>query len=277
MRKLLLLLPPVEVKDEGRLSLLSRRRAAPVVALRPGLEIGILLDVGVEMLRLCLRLRAFVTLQGILLVALAHAQIVFTSHPIVTLKNPKAAICFRPQQQQQQQQSNQDAPAPRLCYCDQPIDPDCVECAANRFCMQHPGFYCTGPCGRWIHPKCAGYEFHAGPDGGEEGAFLRSTFYYPNNMIIPISSASQGEQHPLYCIKCWEHQKRVQAEDHRLGSKTTLSFVTTASRLKFVPNASSASLAAWARKWMHRSLVAGELKSHEEEPITEVLEVVASP
>jgi hypothetical protein len=29
---------------------------------------------------------------------------------------------------------------------------------------------------------------------------LRSTFYYPNNMIIPISSASQGEQHPLYCI-----------------------------------------------------------------------------
>jgi hypothetical protein len=32
-------------------------------------------------------------------------------------------------------------------------------------------------------------------------------------MIIPISSASQGEQHPLYCIKCWEHQKRVQAED----------------------------------------------------------------
>jgi hypothetical protein len=24
---------------------------------------------------------------------------------------------------------------------------------------------------------------------------LRSTFYYPNNMIIPISSASQGEQH----------------------------------------------------------------------------------
>jgi hypothetical protein len=36
-----------------------------------------------------------VTLQGILLVALAHAQIVFTSHPIVTLKNPKAAICFR--------------------------------------------------------------------------------------------------------------------------------------------------------------------------------------
>jgi hypothetical protein len=49
--------------------------------------------------------------------------------------------------------------------------------------------------------------------------------------------------------------------------------------LKFVPNASSTSLAAWARKWMHRSLVAGELKSHEEEPIMEVLEaqVVANP
>jgi hypothetical protein len=48
-------------------------------------------------------------------------------------------------------------------------------------------------------------------------------------------------------------------------------------KLKFVPNASSPSLAAWARKWMHRSLVAGELKSHEEEPIMEVLEVVANP
>ena len=130
---------------------------------------------------------------------------------------------FSPQQQQQQQQSNQDAPAPRLCYCDQPIDPDCVECAANRFCMQHPGFYCTGPCGWWIHPKCAGYEFHAGPDGGEEGAFLRSTFYYPNNMIIPISSASQGEQHPLYCIKCWEHQKQVQAKDTVLPAFGSLS------------------------------------------------------
>jgi hypothetical protein len=47
--------------------------------------------------------------------------------------------------------------------------------------------------------------------------------------------------------------------------------------LKFVPNASSTSLAAWARKWMHGSLVAGELKSHEEEPIMEVLEVVANP
>ena len=47
--------------------------------------------------------------------------------------------------------------------------------------------------------------------------------------------------------------------------------------LKFVPNASSTSLAAWARKWMHRSLVAGELKSHKEEPIMEVLEVIANP
>jgi hypothetical protein len=93
--KLLLLLPPVEVKDEGRLSLLRRRRAAPVVALRPGLEIGILLDVGVEMLDLCLRLRAFVIVLVSLLVALAPDRIVFTSHPIVTLKNPKADTCFR--------------------------------------------------------------------------------------------------------------------------------------------------------------------------------------
>ena len=93
--KLLLLLPPVEVKDEGRLSLLSRRRAAPVVALRPGLEIGILLDVGVEMLRLCLRLRAFVTLQRYLLLALVPDRIVHFNHHIVSLKTPKARICFR--------------------------------------------------------------------------------------------------------------------------------------------------------------------------------------
>ena len=43
-----------------------------------------------------------------------------------------------------------------------------------------------------------------------------------------------------------------------------------------VLNASSTSLAAWARKWMHRSLVAEELKSDEEEPIMEVFEVVST-
>jgi hypothetical protein len=218
VRKLLLLLPPVEVKYEGRLSLLSRRRAAPVVALRPGLEIGILLDVGVEMLRLRLRLRAFVTLQGILLVALAHAQIVFTSHPIVTLKNPKAAICFRHNNNNNNNNNNNSSLIKMLLlHVSATVTNRLIPTVLNvlptiSVAMQHPGFYCTGPCGRWIHPKCAGYEFHAGPDGGEEGAFLLSTFYYPNNMIIPLS-ASQGEQHPLYCIKCWEHQKRVQAED----------------------------------------------------------------
>jgi hypothetical protein len=44
---------------------------------------------------LCLRLRVFVTLQGILLVALAHAQIMHFNHHIVSLKTPKARICFR--------------------------------------------------------------------------------------------------------------------------------------------------------------------------------------
>jgi hypothetical protein len=102
VRKLLLLLPPVEGKDEGRLSLLSRRRAAPVVALRPGLLLlvhrldnEIEIPLGAKMFRLCLRLQAFVIVLVSLLVALAPDRIVFTSHPIVTLKNPKAAICFR--------------------------------------------------------------------------------------------------------------------------------------------------------------------------------------
>jgi hypothetical protein len=48
------------------------------------------------------------------------------------------------QQQQQQQQSYQDAPAPRLCYCDQPSDPDCVECAANRRqCLKNQSVTCS--------------------------------------------------------------------------------------------------------------------------------------
>jgi hypothetical protein len=76
-----------------------RRRAAPVVAPHPGLLLlpdnEIEIPLGAKMFRLCLRLRAFVTLQGILLVTLAHAQIVHFNHHIVSLKTPKARICFR--------------------------------------------------------------------------------------------------------------------------------------------------------------------------------------
>jgi hypothetical protein len=65
----------------------------PGLLLLPDNEIEI--PLGAKMFRLCLRLRAFVTLQGILLVTLAHAQIVHFNHHIVSLKTPKARICFR--------------------------------------------------------------------------------------------------------------------------------------------------------------------------------------
>jgi hypothetical protein len=39
----------------------------------------------------------------------------------------------------------------RFCYCDQPIDANCDDCASDCFCMNHPRFYCSGSCGRWIH------------------------------------------------------------------------------------------------------------------------------
>ncbi len=90
------------------------------------------------------------------------------------------------------------APAEWFCYCDKPADSTCDQCSGHRFCVNHPGFYCSGPCGQWIHAKCAGYDFHLGPDGGEEGAFLRARFGYPNPMVVPISDSSQGN-YPLYC------------------------------------------------------------------------------
>jgi hypothetical protein len=72
----------------------SWRRFAPHprLLLLPDNEIEI--PLGAKMFRLCLRLRSFVTLQGILLVALAHTQIVHFNHHIISLKTPKACICF---------------------------------------------------------------------------------------------------------------------------------------------------------------------------------------
>ncbi len=95
---------------------------------------------------------------------------------------------FQPQAPQQQGETT-------------PIDSNCASCGvANRFCMDHPGFYCSGPCGRWIHAKCAKYDCRCpGPDGGEEGGILRARFGYPSPLVVPISDISKGEN-PLYCI-----------------------------------------------------------------------------
>jgi hypothetical protein len=184
----------------------ARRSSRPVVAPHPGLLLlpdnEIEIPLGAKMFRLCLRLRAFVTLQGILLLALAHAQIVHFNHHIVSLKTPKARICFH-----LHNNNNNNSSLIKILLLHVSVTvtnqviPTVLNVPPTISACSTPDYIVPALVDDGFHPKCAGYKFNAGPDGGEEGAFLRSTFYYPNNMIIPISSASQGEQHPLYCIK----------------------------------------------------------------------------
>jgi hypothetical protein len=117
------------------------------------------------------------------------------------------------------------APVDRVCYCDQPINVNCDDCALDRFCMNHPGFYCSGTCGQWIHCHCAGYVFHPGPDGSENGAYLSAPLGYGDPFIVPLSPTSQGQHHPLLCIKCWEKHKqdKYQQQDHAPLSPSTFS------------------------------------------------------
>lgn len=91
--------------------------------------------------------------------------------------------------------------------------------------MNHPGFYCSGTCGRWIHCHCAGYVFHPGPDGSENGAYLSAPLGKGEPFIVPLSPTSQGRHHPLLCIKCWEKNKqdKYQQQDHAPLSPSTFS------------------------------------------------------
>jgi hypothetical protein len=148
------------------------------------------------------------------------------------------------EQQQQEQQEEQQAPVERLCYCDQPVDRDCQDCAANRFCTRHPGFYCSGPCGRWIHATCAGYEFNPGPNGALEGGFLQSTFLSkgdePGPLCVPVTDSSQGTQNPLFCIKCWESRKRELADSAMDEDFDSLSRQDRMLRLGVIPSGTTA-------------------------------------
>lgn len=98
-----------------------------------------------------------------------------------------------------------EAAPQRHCYCDTPVPVDCAACVADQFCMSHPFLQCSGDCGRWIHARCAGWIFVSGPGGGEDGAYVVSS--WDPDLCIPLSDVSQGE-HPWYCIKCWEARKR---------------------------------------------------------------------
>jgi hypothetical protein len=56
-----------------------------------------------------------------------------------------------PQTSQQQGETNKSLV--HLCYCDQPVDPDYAQCCvANHFCVDHPGFYCSGSCCLMLDP-----------------------------------------------------------------------------------------------------------------------------
>jgi hypothetical protein len=48
---------------------------------------------------------------------------------------------FSPQALQQPGETNESLV--RLCYCDQPVNPDSAQCVANHFCVDRPGFYCS--------------------------------------------------------------------------------------------------------------------------------------
>jgi hypothetical protein len=162
-------------------------------------------------------------------------------------RDEQGRILFPPGQserEQQQQQEEQQAPVERLCYCDQHVDRDCQDCAAKRFCTRHPGFYCSGPCGCWIHATCAGYEFNPGPNGALEGGFLQSTFLSkgdePEPLCVPVTDSSQGTQNPLFCIKCWESRKRELADSAMDEDFDSLSRQERMLRLGVIPSGTTA-------------------------------------
>jgi hypothetical protein len=67
--------------------------------------------------------------------------------------------------------------------------------------------------------------FHPGPDGGENGAYLSAPLGYGDPFIVPLSPTSQGQHHPLLCIKCWKKHKqdKYQQQDHAPLSPSTFS------------------------------------------------------
>ena len=111
---------------------------------------------------------------------------------------------------------------------------DCEDCSNDRVCANHPEFYCSGECGRWIHASCAGWLFS--PDNAR---FLESTFGYPNPMQVPISAASQGDN-PIYCIKCWEQRIRVTNEQSEVVPFDRLSREEQMLRNGVIPSGTSA-------------------------------------
>mmetsp|Transcript_23979 Transcript_23979/g.43467 ORF Transcript_23979/g.43467 Transcript_23979/m.43467 type:complete len:320 (+) Transcript_23979:27-986(+) len=120
----------------------------------------------------------------------------------------------------------------RYCYCDLPVPSDCQACLNDEFCHEHPGFFCSGPCGRWLHLKCAGWKFDPTDDGG---IILTAGFGNPP-LLVRISALSQGENSPIWCIKCWEERKRADREQRDVVPFASLNRNDQMLRLGVVPS-----------------------------------------
>lgn len=92
---------------------------------------------------------------------------------------------------------------PRDCYCNS----FCKECYnTNASCEAHPGLYCSGPCGRWFHIKCIGW--NAIPDAAGDAKQMSAP--WDASRVIPLASQTQSQESgndAWYCIKCWDKHK----------------------------------------------------------------------
>ena len=88
----------------------------------------------------------------------------------------------------------------RECYC------DCLLCSGckskTQSCEKHPGVFCDGPCGRYMHLQCCGLthmEDHADPP-----ARFAVNKLSPNNPIPMSTGETQHSNGPVpwYCIAC---------------------------------------------------------------------------
>jgi hypothetical protein len=89
----------------------------------------------------------------------------------------------------------------RYCYCDFPSDVSCQHCLAGA-CSIHAYAQCSGQCGRWFHPECAGWKVHRDAHG--DPPHIVPGWDAPAGMSISLSTATQGDSGtPCWCIKCY--------------------------------------------------------------------------
>lgn len=84
--------------------------------------------------------------------------------------------------------------AKRHCHC----DVCCKDCTDKKACPLHPGMFCSGECGRWIHASCVGLSIE------ETNGQL---FLVEETRRIPLNALSQNEN-PWLCIMCRQSRSR---------------------------------------------------------------------